>query len=305
MSDNNENRIRVYKVIKYIEQNVDQNLPLEKLADLASFSPFHFQRVFKYIVGETPKQYIQRVRLERASHYIALKSETSLLEVALFCGFNSLEAFSRAFKNYYEVSPDEFRKSREEVRLSIISKKTNSGNHSIIEPSSFLSTSVVEEEFEDFQVEIIKLPAIKLIYIPLTLSKIETLLSGFKKVKQWAMAKELIKTDSKPFGLMLNYPMFTALEKCRFFACIEVNKEPEVSGEINFMEIPSRTYATFLMKSGINEMIKSTTAFASLWLPESGFKIDHVPAIQVPIDDPLSEHFHEITYEFYIAIKPR
>ncbi|MBL4624390.1 MAG: helix-turn-helix transcriptional regulator [Flavobacteriales bacterium] len=174
MKTQKDNIDRINKVVRYIGQNLDQNQILQDLAKLAYYSPFHFQRVFKSIVGETPKQYIKRVRLEGAAHYITLKPETSLLEVAMEYGFTSLEAFSRAFKNYYEVSPDKLRKSGEEDRLSIIQKKIISRTHLQIEPSSFLSTAINEEEFQDFEVSVVKLPPRKLVYIPITLSDMDT-----------------------------------------------------------------------------------------------------------------------------------
>lgn len=296
---------RINKVVRYIEQNLDQNLLLEDLARQANYSPFHFQRLFKSNVGETPKQYIKRVRLEGAAHHIALKPETSILEVALDYGFTSLEAFSRAFKNYYTVSPDKFRRSGEKDRLTIMQKKTISRTHPQIEPSSFLSTSIDKEEFKDLEVTVVKLPPQKLVYISNNLADMDTVMNSFKKVRQWAIARELTKPGSKLFALMLDYPLFTALSKCRYYTCIEVDKEPEVSAEINYMELPSRTYATFIIKGGINEMIKSTTAFAKLWLPESGYEIKHRPAIHIPQEDPSKVPLHKNTYQFYIGLAPK
>ncbi|MBL4756049.1 MAG: AraC family transcriptional regulator, partial [Flavobacteriales bacterium] len=247
----------------------------------------------------------KRGRLEKAIHYITLKPETPLMEVALKLGFTSLENFSRAFKNYYGVSPDQFRKSGEVNKLSIIQKKTISKTEFQIEPSSFLSTSINEASFKDLKIRVVKLPARKLVYIPGTLGDPEKVASCFKKVKQWAEVRELTKPESKPFGLMLDYPLFTPLEKCRYFMCIEVKEEPEVSGEINYMEMPLRTYAAFIVKGGINEKIKSVIAFAHLWLPESGYEINNVPAIQIPLENPVKVPPHQLTCEFYIAITPK
>ncbi len=301
---NNENTILINKVIKFIEQNIDQDLPLEKLARQVNYSPFHFQRIFKSVVGETPKQYIKRLRLEGASHFIVLKPKTSLLEVALMFGFTSLESFSRAFKNYYNLSPNEFRKSNEEEKLAVIQEKTKSDAHNAIEPASFLS-KYIDPDSGKLEIEVVKLPARKLVYIPVTFKDVETVVSGYKRIKQWANARELIKPNTEIFGLMRDYPLFTSLDKCRFFTCVSVDAEPKVTAEVHYLEIPSRTYATFKVSGEINELIKSITKFANLWLPESGYEIFHESAIMVPLNDPFTTPLHDITYQFYLAIKPK
>ena len=302
MNNRKEYIPRINKVKKYIEENVDQKLPLTELASIASFSPFHFQRIFKSVVGETPKQYIKRLRLEATAHHIVLKPETSLLEVALKYGFTSLEAFSRAFKNYYEISPDNFRKSSEEDKMAVIRKRTKSENE--IDTSKFLSTTIADDA-EQLKVEVIKLPARRLIYTAVTLKDLDTIVLGYKTITKWAKARDLIKSDSEVFGMMKDFPAFTALDKCRFYTCVSVDVEPEVSGEINYQEIPSRTCATFKYKGGINELIESIILFANQWLPDSGYEINHVPAILTPIEDPTTTHLDEITYQVYLFLTPK
>lgn len=61
---------RINRVIDYIENNLDQPLPLEQLADVALFSKFHFHRVFYAMVRETPGQFVQRLRIEKAARLL-------------------------------------------------------------------------------------------------------------------------------------------------------------------------------------------------------------------------------------------
>ena len=67
-----EYQSRIRKVLAYIQENLSEELPLEKLSEVAFFSPFHFQKIFSKYVGESPKQYIMRLRLERIAHYLKL-----------------------------------------------------------------------------------------------------------------------------------------------------------------------------------------------------------------------------------------
>ena len=59
--------LRINKVTDYIHNNIDQPLPLQKMAGIACFSPFHFHRVFTILTGETPTDYIKRTRIEKAA----------------------------------------------------------------------------------------------------------------------------------------------------------------------------------------------------------------------------------------------
>lgn len=65
-----EQRQQIQKVLNYIEQNLNLKLSLELLAKLSTYSPFHFHCVFTGIVGETPADYVKRLRLEMAAHFL-------------------------------------------------------------------------------------------------------------------------------------------------------------------------------------------------------------------------------------------
>jgi AraC family transcriptional regulator len=82
--------------------------PLTEVARRVGLSPFHFQRSFLRAVGESPKQYLLRRRLERAAAAL-LRDEASVLDVALDAGFDSHEGFTRAFHRHFGRSPREYR----------------------------------------------------------------------------------------------------------------------------------------------------------------------------------------------------
>src|SRR5882762_5047940 len=100
---------RINEVINFILKNLTDDLPLEKLAKVANYSPFHFQKLFKEVVGESPKQYIIRMRLETAAHFLIMHRYKSVTEVSLDCGFSSPATFARAFKNYFDITAEELR----------------------------------------------------------------------------------------------------------------------------------------------------------------------------------------------------
>ncbi|MBI3718000.1 MAG: helix-turn-helix transcriptional regulator [Sphingobacteriales bacterium] len=94
---------------EYLLKHFNENISLQQLAAHCFVSPFHFSRIFKTTAGESPHQYLTKVRL---THAKVLLTETNLpvSDVAFECGFNSPEHFVTAFKQHYAVNPSSLRK---------------------------------------------------------------------------------------------------------------------------------------------------------------------------------------------------
>lgn len=95
-------------VIDYIEQRISDKLTLAELSARANISDFHFNRIFKTVVGVTLKQYILSRKLSCAAALLANTSR-SVIDIAMDFGFDYPEVFSRAFKNQLGVSPAAYR----------------------------------------------------------------------------------------------------------------------------------------------------------------------------------------------------
>ena len=96
------------ELLRSIRHRLDANVSLDALATRAGWSPFHLHRAFRRMVGETPKQYTLRLRLEGAAARM-LASDDSIVDVALAAGFNSHEVFTRAFRRHFGRTPAEYR----------------------------------------------------------------------------------------------------------------------------------------------------------------------------------------------------
>jgi AraC family transcriptional regulator len=96
---------RINCVIDHITENLSEPLDLESLARLAHFSPFHFHRIFRSLVGEPLHAFVWRLRLEKAVFQMRHGGKATLTQIALACGFASSSDFSRAFKQVYGFSP--------------------------------------------------------------------------------------------------------------------------------------------------------------------------------------------------------
>jgi AraC family transcriptional regulator len=98
-------------LLVHIQANLDQDLGLATLGDRANLSPAHLQRVFKAAVGETPKAYVTRLRVERAA-FCLLAHESQVGEISANCGFQNPETFIRAFRRRYDASPSAYRSTQ-------------------------------------------------------------------------------------------------------------------------------------------------------------------------------------------------
>lgn len=87
---------RIGLVLRHIEQHLDARPNLEELARIACFSPYHFHRIFSSMVGESVAAYVRRLLLERAAMQLGHSPE-SVTQIALGAGYDSVDAFTRAF----------------------------------------------------------------------------------------------------------------------------------------------------------------------------------------------------------------
>ncbi len=103
---------RIQRGVDYIETKLDIDVALSDVAKVAGISQWHFQRIFKALTGETLKTYIRSRRLA-ASLERLLSTELRVLDIAMLAGFESQEAFARAFKQAFGLTPQKYRSLRD------------------------------------------------------------------------------------------------------------------------------------------------------------------------------------------------
>lgn len=107
---------RTFKVVSYIERNIDSELTIEELAKIGFYSPFHFHRIFKFVMGESIHAFVKRIRirLDRAAGRLKLTKEP-ITNIALDASYETPSSFTKAFKQHTGVSPKEYRKSSQSI----------------------------------------------------------------------------------------------------------------------------------------------------------------------------------------------
>ena len=96
--------------INFIESNLHNDIGLRDVAHHVGYSYYHMTRIFTAVLGESVGSYINKRRLYEASRSL-IYSKQKVIDIAMDSGFESSEAFSRAFKNIFHVSPTVYRKN--------------------------------------------------------------------------------------------------------------------------------------------------------------------------------------------------
>lgn len=99
---------RLQRVRDYVEAQLDEDLSLTVLADIACLSPYHFSRSFKEAVGVGPQRYVIQLRLERAKTLLR-RTRQSLALIALEVGFGDQSRFTTMFHREMGVTAGRFR----------------------------------------------------------------------------------------------------------------------------------------------------------------------------------------------------
>ena len=103
-----ENKNLIDKAIGFIQKNPKDNLSLQSIADNAGFSLTYFDAIFRQHTGYSPVEYSRIYKLTRSALELR-RTQKTVLEIALDFGYASPESFTRAFKNFYSITPSEYR----------------------------------------------------------------------------------------------------------------------------------------------------------------------------------------------------
>ncbi|WP_419771408.1 MAG: AraC family transcriptional regulator [Candidatus Marinarcus sp.] len=268
----------VCRVILYIEQNYNSDLTLDELSKIASFSKYHFHRIFKSIVGESMVDYIRRVRLQSTT--LQFKTNQKITQIAMNSGYETNASFSKAFKKHFGVTPKEFAKNA----------KLKRGNK-MLEP------------------KIVELEDIEILYVRKTgeyqkaAQEAWEVLMPFAYEHRMKYNKNLMGDDAMMFGIGHDNPHVTEVEKLRYDACISWDdKTVKPEGEIQSKIIDGGKYAQFLHKGAYTELINTYDGVVN-WIVESGVKIRDLPIIEKYLNkDPRRTKPENLRTEIYIPL---
>lgn len=112
-----ENLLRITKALSYIEENLTEDIKTADIAKQLYCSKSSIEKLFKYVTNMSIKDYSIRRRMSRAAKDITMNSELSILDLAVKYGYSSNEAFTRAFRSVWHVTPSEYRRNPSHFEL--------------------------------------------------------------------------------------------------------------------------------------------------------------------------------------------
>ncbi len=222
---------RINLALNYIDKHLGEPLPLDQIAREALYSPFHFHRIFKGVIGETVNNYILRRRLERAALSLLHDKPISMAQLATDCGFNSNSAFSRAFRNHFGASPKAFQSQTDGYKSKIRQIESKNGQKTLILEQHICN---IDDHLNwismNANIEVMNVPARA--YAGITHIGFEGLESAFEKVLKWARAQELMTPQANIARIFHDSVRVTSPEKVRMTICLLTEAAFEEAGEI-------------------------------------------------------------------------
>jgi AraC family transcriptional regulator len=275
---------RVNRVIDHVRRHLAEPLTLAELARIATFSPFHFDRVFRAVVGETLFGFIQRVRLERAAAVLLSRHDASVLEVALDHGFASAATFARAFRAHFGMTATAWRaggaarwrrrlqrKPRKQVRKGGKARGRTSGHRGSKEGA--------------MNIRVQQQPTYHVAYMryvgPFGPRGIPEL---WQRLMHWVEAHGLEKNDK--LGIAYDDPAITPPDKSRYDACVVVPHDFPADRLVERMDVPGGAYAVAGFIGTAHQIVDAWRSVFASWLPSSGYQPDDRPCYELYRGDP-------------------
>lgn len=252
-------------VLVHVQTSLGEDLALTALADMAGYSPHHFQRRFTEAIGESPQQYVERLRMERAGHLLFATGDQAS-HIAERVGYSRYETFSRAFTRRFGLSPRRYRSNP--VRLD--------GAKRLLPPpgsADIVSMSAVRIEQRR----------------PIPLGFIRTLGDYYKvdpglyeQLIEWRLAHWPADPSFVLLGIGHDDPGVTETAQLRFDACITVPKPFNSDRTAAFQRFPEGIYAAITYHGPVGEPMMS--AYQALYAHVQSsrrYKLKSLPVVEV------------------------
>jgi AraC family transcriptional regulator len=282
-------------VVNFIQANLSDNLSLQKLAALANYSPFHFQKIFRQVTGESPKQFIVRLRLETAAHALIIQLDKPIKEIAMDNGFTSAATFARAFKNYFGFSAENLRAMPKDQRMALYKKGTQ--NQQLLDTDRYFKKADNIKRETPINIIVKKIQPIHGIVLDSPLDDI-SIENAFRRIFQLADVNDLLETDSRFIGII--YP-----HQLSYKAMISIKRPLSSTAKFLTNVIPAAKFGTYHVLGDLQETFRTLRIFTETWLPESGYRLADIWGFELLSQSPLHRPYRVIEREMYIPISPK
>lgn len=271
-------RERVARIVAVIVADPMAAHRLEDLARMAHFSPYHFHRVYSSVAGETVAATVRRVRLALATRLLENGAE-NITQVALAAGYDSPQAFTRAFGQFTGQSPSEFKRQMHRLELNADQARHESGTPAA--PT----------------VRIVDRPAQR-VYALRHRGPLATIPHTQRRLRLHSA------TYAVSESLGASYGDHEDAEGFRYYAAaLSPEPWPIVDAEIEMLDIPAGRYALHCLAGPYARISAAINALYSRWLPGSGYEPDDRPTLEHYLNSPRTAIQADLRTDLLIPIR--
>ena len=276
---------RIMRVLLYVQGHLDEPLVLEDMAGLACFSPYHFHRVFKGMVGESLGQYLRRLRLERAARQLR-HGPLPVTQIALQAGYETHESFTRAFRERFGLAPSAFR------RRGLTTSEAGGA-------PPWPHTQWKEMDM-DASIKTLKPQTVAFVR---HVGPYQDCGQAWQKLCAWAGPQGLLGPGARLIGACYDDPEITPPQRIRYDACLAVPPGLRPTEPVGLQELAGGDYAMVLHRGPYENLSQTYAWLCGQWAPASGRQIRHLPSLEVYLNDPGSTPVKDLLVEVYLPLE--
>ncbi|HEX5110026.1 MAG TPA: AraC family transcriptional regulator [Vicinamibacterales bacterium] len=287
----------IQRTIEQMAANLDGALDLECLARGAGLSAFHFHRVFRGMVGETPLELIRRLRMERAAWRLA-RSTGSITDIAFDAGYETHEAFTRAFRACYSTSPTGFR-HRRHPRIEIAAAcGVHYDARGIVPP--FIPRNSGGDTME---VEIKEMPELRVGAVR-HVGPYNQIPQAFERLGSIAGPAGLAgRPDAALVAIYYDDPDTTPQPELRSDAGLTVPERTPLPSGLTEQRLAPGRYARTVHGGPYEQLGDAWARFMGEWLPSSGFRIGPGPSYEIYRNTPATAPKEQLLTDLYLPLE--
>lgn len=276
---------RVERVLRHIGDNLDRELDLNALAEIACLSPYHFHRIYAGMLGETVSDTVRRLRLHHAAGAL-VESEAAIADIAARARYGSVAAFGRAFQSAYGMAPAAYRKRGFLVADYPASDPTDNptGSEDNMFPVTLRDTKPV------------RLAALRHHGHYLEIGPV------FGRLYAWAAPRGLMAPTTRGIGIYYSDTNALPPAEWKSDACISVGPEVKGDDEVRVIDLAGGRHAVLLHKGPYAELHKAYNWLFGTWLPASGEEPADRPCFEEYLNNPQEVPPEEWLTEFSLPL---
>ncbi|MCR9135100.1 MAG: AraC family transcriptional regulator [Alphaproteobacteria bacterium] len=273
---------RILRVLNYIHENPAGDLSLDRLADVAAMSRFHWHRVFHAMTGETCAQSVRRIRLHRAAAWL-IHQDWSIADIAACAGYPNVQSFTRAFSEAFDISPGAFRKTG---RLGPRPTQKSKGS------------------FKMFTVEMKQIPARRLAAI---FHKGAYMDSGscYKNLASTASSLQLWPEVQGMIGVHYDDPNVVAEADLRCHAGLVISPSTTLPEGLEEVHLAGGDHAVLRFKGPYTAIKIAYDYLYGEWLPHSGRDPADAPCYESYLNAPVDTRPDDLLTDICLPIAPK